>query len=106
MAELPLEQIVINYCRTKPMSNLGLIMKEAGVDAATKLVELFIGKTITVPTKKALLRTAMPLMIKYELYDLERNSVEWNEGVKFYSKLFRLPKRAIETMARTGKHTR
>ncbi len=104
--ELLIRQIVIDYCRAKPNSTLAKIKEGVGFGAAVKMVDIFGGQTIAIPVQSSLKRSAKPMLIQEQLYGLNPNSSDFKEEVKKLAKIFKIPKRAVEEMNKTGVYKR
>ena len=99
--------IVKDYCKVQPTSALAIIEEEMGVDVAVKMVDLFMGTIISIPTREALKRAIMPMNIQRNLpVALSKDSDLFKKVVKQLSQIYKLPKRAIIEMNKTGKYTR
>ena len=99
--------IVFDYCKVRPNCALAIIEEELGVDVAVKILDLFRGKVISIPTRDALRRSTIPINIQKNLpVVLSKDSDLFKKVVKQLSQIYKLPKRAILEMNKTGKYTR
>lgn len=100
------QDIVKDYCKVRPTSALAIIEEEMGVDVAVKMIDLFQGTIISIPTQSALNRAIMPVLIRRALIPLKAKADLFKKGVRQLSKHYKLPKRAIIEMYETGIFTR
>ena len=98
--------IVFDYCKAHPNSALARIDEEIGVDVAVRMMDLFQGTVISFPSRNALRRSVIPMMIQRYLFAVKVDSDVFKERVKQLSKTYKLSKRAIIEMNKTGKYTR
>ncbi len=101
------QDIIFDYCEGHPTCALAKINNEIGMDIAIKMLDLFRGKIISFPTQNALRRAVMPMTIRRYLFVVEKaDSEEFKKRVKQLSKTYRLPKRAILEMNKSGRYVR
>ena len=100
------KKVVANYCSAKPDSKLALILDKLGIEVAIQLVDLFQGQALSLPSRSSLQRAALPLIIRDDLEGLEPESDQFKMKVKNLSNFYRLTKRAIIEMNKSGKYTR
>lgn len=100
------KQILEAYCFGKPSTIFAQLIRKLGIDMGIILVDEFVGKAISIPTRNSLKRAALPKTIKDELRGLEPNSNAFKLRVKNLSKFYGLRKKAILKMDKTGKYVR
>jgi len=100
------KKILVNYCFAKPDSKFAKILDKLGIEDAVKLVDEFQGQVLSIPTRNALQRVALPEIIRDELGGLQPESDPFKMKVKSLSNFYKLSKRAITEMNKTGKYTR
>ena len=100
------KKILANYCFTKPDSKLALIVDKIGIEVAIQLVDLFQGRAVSLPSRSSLQRAALPLIIREDLDGLEPESKLFKSKVKSLSKFYKVTKKAIIEMNKSGKYTR
>ena len=100
------KEILSAYCFAKPDSKFAQVLDKLGLEAAIQLVDAFRGQLLAIPTRNALQRAALPKIIHDDLEGLEPESDQFKMKVKNLSSFYRLTKRAILEMNKTGKYTR
>ncbi len=100
------KKILSAYCFAKPDTKFSRLIDRLGLEVGIKLVDEFYGQLITVPSKNSLQRSALPRIIRDELEGLTPNSTEFKMEIKNLAKFYKLSKRAILEMNKTGKYTR
>ena len=98
--------VLTNYCLACPISLLAKISDGGGEELAIEMMVSFQGKIVAFPTRNALRRLMIPVKIQKNLFLLLVGSDEFKKRVKQLSKTYKLPKRAIMEMNKTGKYTR
>ena len=100
------KKILSAYCFAKPDTKFAQVVDKVGIAVGIKLVDEFSGRVLTIPTRNSLQRAALPKIISDELDGLKPEHEEFKRKVKSLSDFYRLPKRAILMMNKTGKYTR
>jgi hypothetical protein len=100
------KKILANYCKAKPGSKLAGLVKTLGIEVAIKLVDEFQGEVLSIPTRNALQRVALPMIIRNDLDEIPPKSKPFKMKVKNLSEFYKLSKRAIIEMNKTGLYTR
>ena len=100
------KKILSAYCLTKPDAKFAQMVDKVGIEVGIKLVDEFWGQVIAIPTRNALQRGALPQIIRDELEGLKPETDPFKLKVKNLSSFYRLPKRAIQQMNKTGKYSR
>lgn len=100
------KKILSAYCFAKPDSKFAQVLEKLGLEVAVRLVDAFCGQLLVIPTKSALQRAALPKIISDDLEGLKPESDQFKMKIKNLSNFYRLTKRAILEMNKTGTYTR
>lgn len=100
------EKILLAYLYAKPETRFSQVVKKLGVEMGIKLVDEFWGRVIVIPSRASLQRGALPQIVKDDLEGLKIDSDLFKKKVKDLASFYRLTKRAIMKMRKTGKYSR
>ena len=100
------KKILSGYCFAKPDTKFAQVVDKVGIEVGIKMVDEFWGQVVAIPTRNALQRGALPQIIRDDLEGLKPESDQFKMKVKNLSSFYRLTKRAIIEMNKTGKYSR